>query len=305
MYYKNRELTLVVRPAIQEQIDAIVRHFNSEVSWFGDITIDEETDTIFIDKIYLFPQVVTGGSFRTDNPEVSDLYDEWYSNKLDEMMDEAEAEGRDPKPIMQYNGHSHLNAPCTASSEDMRFRHSREGINVYSIHNKKGDMDWEVWTDDIIWEVEDINIVRHVEDISGTLVNAKEYVMSPKVKTYGYNANNHASKSVSTVSHKTGLAGDQRPIKADEKKNTQATSTTTSAGSEDKGNKNKENSNPNGFTPEELEDIERATEHEFDELRKELGYGDDDFLDDYQLAAIEKGRAIHGYGGYYHGGQWY
>lgn len=178
MYYKNKRLiTLRIPAAVMGQINCIVNHFSTEVSWFGDVS--QDGDTITINRIYLFPQVVTGGTFRTDTPQVSELYDAWYETKLNEVANHYERTGESIS-IMQYNGHSHVNAGCTPSQEDVKFRNSREGLNIYSIHNKNGSVNWEIWTDDIVYEPVDINVVY----IDHVFNNAEEYILKPVQPSY-------------------------------------------------------------------------------------------------------------------------
>lgn len=175
MYFKNKKrITIMLPTKVMGQIASIVNHFDTEVSWFGDVT--QEGDIIEITNVYLFPQVVTGGTFRTDTPQVSRLYDDWYEAKVNEMVDKAESLDK-IKPIMQYNGHSHVHAACTASGEDQRYRASRDGLNIYSIHNKAGKSSWEVWTDDVVYEDADINVI-YTDEIFSV---AKEYVLKPEV----------------------------------------------------------------------------------------------------------------------------
>lgn len=168
MRFKNNESIKLLIPApVMGQINCIVDHFKTEVSWFGDIAMvpaqGKEPMTIAIKNVYLFPQVVTQGSFYTDRPQISDLYDEWYESKLNEIADIYDKTG-ESVAIMQYNGHSHVNAACVASPEDKKFRNSREGMNLYSIHNKAGKTHWEFWLDDVIYEDADIDIV-YTDDI--------------------------------------------------------------------------------------------------------------------------------------------
>ena len=179
LYFKNNKLiTLRIPASVAGQIQCITNHFTTEVSWYGDI-IQEEEDVITIQKIYLFPQVVTSGTFRTDTPQVSDMYDDWYDKKLDEVADHFDKTG-ESKAIMQYNGHSHVNAACTPSTEDVKFRTSREGFNVYSIHNKMGGAHWEIWTDDVVYEGSDIDII-YVDEV---FKDAEEFILKPPAVSY-------------------------------------------------------------------------------------------------------------------------
>lgn len=176
MYFKNNNVIELRIPAsVVGKIYCIVDHYGTEVSWYGDITVNDDCSVITIDDIYLFPQVVTGGTFRTDTPQISEAYDVWYDEKLNEMMACFDETG-ESKPIMQYNGHSHVNMGVAPSGEDVNFRKSRNGINVYSIHSKDGKMSWEIWTDEIVYEQKDIKIV-YMDDI---FTKSKEYVQTVK-----------------------------------------------------------------------------------------------------------------------------
>jgi hypothetical protein len=183
MYKRSKEtdnqIKLFLPASVIGQINCIVHHYSTEVSWYGDIEYNKDLTEFRIVRVYLFPQVVTGGTFRTDTPQISEEYDAWYDKMLNEAMDRA---GNDPekfKPIMQYNGHSHVSAPVGASGEDTRFRESRTGVNVYSIHNKAGASNWEIWLDDVVYEDQDIKIV-YEDDV----FKDKDFVKTP-VSTYG------------------------------------------------------------------------------------------------------------------------
>lgn len=211
MYFKNNKLLTIKIPAsVMGQINCVVDHFTTEVSWYGDVT--KEGDVITINKIYLFPQVVTGGTFRTDTPQISEIYDAWYENKLNEVADHYDQTG-ESIAIMQYNGHSHVSAPCAPSSEDTKFRRSREGLNIYSIHNKQNGMSWEVWTDDMVYEYTDIDIV-YVDDI---FLDSKEFVLKPaavvpvyqRTASAGYN-NTPGHQRVSRLSNPATKAKQQQ-----------------------------------------------------------------------------------------------
>jgi hypothetical protein len=174
----DNQVKLYIPALVLGQIQCITKTFDTEVSWYGDITVSPDQTTFGIERIYLFPQVVTGGTFRTDTKEIGETYDAWYSAKLDEATKRMEENGFF-QPIMQYNGHSHVSSPVNPSTEDMRFRETRGGINIYSIHNKSGSASWEIWTDEHVYEDDDISIV-YTDDI----FTDEEMVIKPAHPTH-------------------------------------------------------------------------------------------------------------------------
>lgn len=165
---------------IYGSINLLVNTQDQEVAWFGDVTVinsDPYNLMLQIDKVYLYPQVVSSSAVH--EPKQGDGYDDWYTEKL------SQANG---KPILQYYGHSHVSMGVTPSLTDKDFRDQDNQLNVFSIHNKDNDMHWEVWTKEYIYNNNDILI-----NITGGHLENTELIKiaQPKIVKPGHYYNHY------------------------------------------------------------------------------------------------------------------
>jgi hypothetical protein len=172
---KQALATINIPIDIYGSIQHRVKKQDKEFAWFGDIEVlnDDPYDlSIQITDIYLYPQEVSSASVEEPDRNSTEYID-WYTNKL------AEAKG---KPVMQYYGHSHVGMGVSPSGTDMDMRDQERDLNVFSIHNNKGEMSWEIWTKDYIYTDNDIRVL-----LTGTyLANVDEMIKEHKVTKYPY-----------------------------------------------------------------------------------------------------------------------
>lgn len=144
----------------QEKIAFLVKTLDSEVGWFGTVVASESDKGHMVytlqPDLLIYPQIVTGATVKPDDE--GEAYDKWWIDQL-----------RTGK-IMTWHGHSHCNMGCYPSSTDDNLRknlNSDGGIHIYTIHNKAGGIDLEVFdgTTEILSVVQDgDNPIEH-EDI--------------------------------------------------------------------------------------------------------------------------------------------
>lgn len=174
----NHKATIKMSGDIYASIVSAVQRQDKEFAWFGDVVVeqdDPENFVIRISDIYLYPQTVSNSS--VSEPDTSS------QEYLDFMCDKIAEGARLGKPVMQYYGHSHVNMGVTPSAVDMDYRNQNAQLNVFSIHNKAGNMEWQIWTEDFIYETKDIDVQVMGTKLQNTeLIKEKAY---PKVMHYG------------------------------------------------------------------------------------------------------------------------
>lgn len=149
---------------------------STEVGWFGTV-VESITDSGNImytlePELLIYPQLVTGATVGTD--DTNDAYDNWYISQL-----------RQGKRLM-WHGHSHCNMTTSPSGTDRGLRNQLNadgGAHIYTIHNKYGSTDLEVFDgaeESVAW-IHNGNGECH-EDILCQLHNVKK--AQPVVTSY-------------------------------------------------------------------------------------------------------------------------
>lgn len=158
----NIDLNALVKPTDAKEINIIfsavtfikytslVQHNTEEVGWHG--IVERISDTNFlISDIVVYPQVVSGASVTPDQVK----YQLWLYEFDDDTFKK-----------IRFHGHSHVNMATFPSGVDSNFRMeildqlTEDDYYIFSIHNKKGDREINLYDMKTNWiyETADINV---------------------------------------------------------------------------------------------------------------------------------------------------
>ena len=168
-----------------------VRDTNTEIAWHGSVTREKNNFTIH--DVYLYPQIVTGGTVNTVQAE----YNKWVEELDDDTFNK-----------MRLQGHSHVNFGATPSGTDREYYNSilnvlnKTDFYIFMIINKSGNEYFEIYDleNNIIYENQDINVNILVTSTGADLYKnidlEKEYYCSkpvayPKTGWTSYNDTNY------------------------------------------------------------------------------------------------------------------
>lgn len=159
----NIDLKTLINPSEAKQINitfsaiafikysTLVQHNTDEVGWHG--TVERLSDTDFlITDIFVYPQTVSGATVTPDQIK----YQMWLYEEFDD----------ETFPKVRFHGHSHVNMATSPSSVDLTFRQeildqlTNEDFYIFSIHNKRGDREINLYDmrTNWIYETSDITI---------------------------------------------------------------------------------------------------------------------------------------------------
>lgn len=155
-----------------------VRDTNTEIAWHGSITREKNNFTIH--DVYLYPQIVTGGTVNTDQAE----YNKWIEELDDDTFNK-----------MRLQGHSHVNFGATPSGTDRDYYNSilnvlnKNDFYIFMIINKSGSMYFEIYDleNNVIYENQDINInilTNTNTDLLKLIDLDKEYYCTKPIPTH-------------------------------------------------------------------------------------------------------------------------
>ena len=120
------------------KIQFLVDVVDTEVGWFGSVEVEEteQGNTIYKlqPELFVYPQLVTTSTVDPDDN--NEAYDSWWIDQL--------CSGK----RMMWHGHSHCNMRCWPSGTDQSLRtnlNADGGVHIYTIHNKKGEIHFEVY----------------------------------------------------------------------------------------------------------------------------------------------------------------
>ena len=164
--------TIIVSTEADRKMSALVEQCKDEIAWNGTVTYDEESNTYFIEDIFVFPQVVTRST-----AESTDDYGIWLSQFSDEEFSK-----------LRFHGHSHVNMGVSPSNVDTTFQedliNTVQDFYIFAIYNKKGD--YNVWiynkVKNLVYETKDIHYDSEATEV---IVWADEMIKNfVKTRTY-------------------------------------------------------------------------------------------------------------------------
>jgi hypothetical protein len=162
-----------------------VRDTNTEIAWHGSVTRKDNNFTVH--DVYLYPQIVTGGTVNTDQTE----YNKWVEELDDDTFNK-----------MRLQGHSHVNFGASPSGTDKDYYSSilnvlnKNDFYIFMIINKSGSMYFEIYDleNNVIYENQDVN-VNVLTDANTDLLKLidldKEYYCARPAPTYSTTHNIH------------------------------------------------------------------------------------------------------------------
>ena len=130
------------------QMMYLVKQCSEEIGWLGRVIRDDLTFTI--DKLYVFPQLVTGASVTPNETK----YVHWNMQLSNDEI-----------KTLRFHGHSHVHMGVFASATDTGMYNSqlaelkKDDFYIFLITNKKGDFIYWIYdlADNIVYEKEDID----------------------------------------------------------------------------------------------------------------------------------------------------
>lgn len=155
--------TIIVSTIADRKMSALVEQCKDEIAWNGTVVYDKESNTYFIEDIFVFPQVVTKAT-----AESTDDYGIWLSQFSDEEFSK-----------LRFHGHSHVNMGVSPSGTDIAFQENLintvQDFYIFAIYNKRGD--FNVWIYDkvknLVYETKDI---YYDSEATKTLIWADEMI---------------------------------------------------------------------------------------------------------------------------------
>lgn len=122
-----------------EKIAFLVDALDTEVGWFGTAELEttERGNLIYTlnPELLIYPQMVTGATVSPDDE--GEAYDNWWTQQL--------VSGK----RLTWHGHSHCRMGTSPSGTDNGLRSQLNqdgGIHIYTIHNKQGSLDLQVFS---------------------------------------------------------------------------------------------------------------------------------------------------------------
>lgn len=152
------------------QMTYLVKQCSEEIGWLGRVIRDDLTFTI--DKLYVFPQLVTGASVTPNETK----YVHWNMQLSNDEI-----------KTLRFHGHSHVHMGVFASATDTGMYNSQlaelkeDDFYIFLITNKKGDFIYWIYdlADNIVYEKEDIDF--DIVDFDGN--SYKEWA-DTQIKTF-------------------------------------------------------------------------------------------------------------------------
>ena len=164
---KRPKARIVYTKDAWDKMKALILGFETEVGWHGIVERYEDDHSFLVKDIIVYPQRIAAATVQTD--------DEPYHKFIMEAFDK--------NLCINFHGHSHVNFSVSPSGVDDKDRESkmenqREGFYIFTIQNKKGDVNYWVYDYDnnIVYEKDDvIQEILHKEDSIWQFVeNAKK-----------------------------------------------------------------------------------------------------------------------------------
>jgi len=171
--------TIIVSTEADRKISALVEQCKDEIAWNGTVTYDEDSNTYYIEDIFVFPQEVTRSTATA-----TDDYGLWLSQFSDEEFSK-----------LRFHGHSHVNMGVSPSGVDTTFQedliNTVQDFYIFAIYNKKGD--YNVWiynkvknlvyeTKDIYYDSEATEVIVWADEMIKNFVKTKTYVAAVTTK---------------------------------------------------------------------------------------------------------------------------
>lgn len=162
-------------PETYIQILALIDECSEEIAWLGRVHRDKLN--FLIDKIYVFPQIVTGTSVTPDET----AYVNWNMQLTTEEVNS-----------IRFHGHSHVNMGVFASGIDTKMYNEllaelkQNDFYIFLIGNKKNEFIYWIYdlTTNTVYEKQDI-ILEVIDEDGNTIKswakdNIEEYIKKPK-----------------------------------------------------------------------------------------------------------------------------
>ena len=174
------KIKLVYSPKAWLRMNALVKNFDSEISWFGLVAETDDPMIYYIYDVLVCKQQVNGVKVDTEDEDML----EFISNLTEDQSDH-----------MHFQAHSHVNMSTSASGTDLQNQADilanmpgNEGFYIFQIWNKRGEISTYFYdlSKNVFYDKDDVEIIVEDEDY-GTLDDfvseAKSLVTGIKVKT--------------------------------------------------------------------------------------------------------------------------
>ena len=169
----------------------LITQCSEEIGWLGRVIREDLTFTI--DKLYVFPQIVTGASVTPDETK----YVHW---NMQLSNDEIKS--------LRFHGHSHVNMGVFASATDTNMYNTQlaelkeDDFYIFLIGNKKGDFIYWIYdlADNLVYEKSDIEF--DIVDFDGKSYKTwadnqiKEFVEMPRPRYNTYTSSTQQNSNI-------------------------------------------------------------------------------------------------------------
>lgn len=189
----DKKAQLIFTPKAWAKMWGLIDAFTTEVGWNGVVT-REAPDVFLVEDILVFPQIVTGVTFNTDQ----DKYEQW----LNDLDDETACK-------LCFHGHSHVKMGCSPSGVDIGNRKDilslvgtpsgdADIFYIFFIANKMREFTGQIFDfkNNVIYDTSDIEVRMRVQDdafLDDFIDKAKE-VAKEKEATHGSEITNNLKK---------------------------------------------------------------------------------------------------------------
>jgi len=172
----DEKVTIIYTPSAYLRMQALVKHFSTEVAWYGLVErIDEKCFRIY--DVKLCKQYVDGAKVDTTDEDTIEFFD---------SLTDEEAEH------LHFQAHSHVNMGTDASAVDVQNQYdiidnmNGDGFYIFQIWNKKGeistyiyDHEYNVYYDskDVVFDYEDGDgfISDYLDSVKDMVTEKKHY----------------------------------------------------------------------------------------------------------------------------------
>lgn len=202
-------------PETYIQMLALIDECSEEIAWLGRVHRDKLN--FLIDKIYVFPQIVTGTSVTPDET----AYVNWNMQLTTEEVNS-----------IRFHGHSHVNMGVFASGIDTKMYNElldelkQDDFYIFLIGNKKNEFIYWIYdlASNTVYEKQDI--ILEIIDEDGNAIkswakdNIEEYIKKPKAM-YNRSYMEHYQGSTNNLPKTyTELHSEYNPVATDDEEET-------------------------------------------------------------------------------------
>lgn len=156
------------------KMQALVRHFSSEIAWHG--TVERDGLTFTVTDIFVYPQTVTDVTVETDQTK----YEVWLNSLDDDTFNH-----------LRLQGHSHVSMACDPSGTDLSNQKRlidtlrKDNYEVFIIWNKRNEWTARIYdlAANVMYDENDIDVTYEPTKTDEFIEEAEKQLSKPVVTT--------------------------------------------------------------------------------------------------------------------------